>query len=153
MKRTIGAWNVRLRTDKAAPLHTTLGMPSKKSDLWWVFIGEGIVYAMCVNCRYCHYCRFSNRQYRQKRQNRQYVSYLLRVHNGFLTGPTATMTLLCDNYDITMSFSSHCWWINSLPSRQSVLSLSITPNVIRVIPERKKYSAHSRVSRAFPPSV
>ena len=104
----------------------------KKSDLWWVFIGEDVVYAMCVNCRYCHYCRFSNRQYRQKRQNRQYVSYLLRVHNGFLTGPTATMTLLCDNYDITMSFSSHCWWINSLPSRQSVLSLSITPNVIRV---------------------
>ena len=29
-QRTNGAWNVRLRTDNAAPLHATLGMPSRK---------------------------------------------------------------------------------------------------------------------------
>ena len=32
-------------------------------------LGNGFVYAMCVNCRYC---RFSNRQYRQKRQKRHF---------------------------------------------------------------------------------
>ena len=31
MKRTTGADNVHLRTDNAALLHTTLGLPSKKA--------------------------------------------------------------------------------------------------------------------------
>lgn len=44
-----------------------------------MFIGEDVVYAMCVNCRYCRFCRFSNRQYRQKRQKRHFRQVMEKI--------------------------------------------------------------------------